>query len=748
MSWKMYMAVLGGVVFVNLSFAQLPLWYHSQKPRQGPGGWAAFGEPGNPPFPNHWCSDAALQMVFDFFEGNVKANPNLPRYPQHEIMAVANTNDWQGVGAWNGTVVSDLRRSAHFSSQSSVNIPPNDTLLAQYWNGTGYSWRTVINGVKPGYSACEDNWKQQGWNFMQLIALIYGVPYNPGFPDSLEKIPDSTALMYPIILFLNIDSMSKYLGSEIYLIDYPDTIDSLPRDTEGHAVVFYQYWFSQKWVFILDPTLGLWRCTRNFFWNNLWDGEFLFAAPWQFVVSQGPPVQVKVKSQFNVTVGPTYTGPPPLNNLPNQPRYPLNQSSATISLPPGLSLPNNDPTHNIFQWLNSLSDNQNGANLTTWNVNANQVGNYTITVSSEGTLQPLNSQSYNNYSDVIGFLKTTYNVAVISDTIIVIVEPCLNWYDPPYWTWICSWDLHQDTLMLCAKNPGNYPATNILVHILISNPTTVLSINDPNWLPYKDTLIPLIAPGDSSIVPVPLPGNPNSYGQPYWSFIAWVDDWPGDTLISPWLFEEDGGISSKNLLLTHEIVPGEPIYFRISNPDTLPLIVINGVDPMGLPPGWDYVITPDSILLSPNESFDCTLLINPPNPIPPQDSIAYIHVTSTYFNTDPVFYRFGGGFTWFYKKLPPVKTNETPAVLKNGEVTIHGNSVTMRFSKDYMVEISVYNIIGRKILTTGKKYYGIGHFTWDWNYKDLKGQIVPSGIYYLLVKYGSKSTSSQILFLR
>ncbi len=743
-----YAASVVMICMCGLAYAQLPPWYHSQRPLNGPGGWAVFGELGNPPYPNHWCSDAALQMVFAFFEGNVKANANPPRYPQREIRAVANTDDWQGAGAWTGTFITDLRRAAHFSSQSFVST--NDSSL-QYWNGSGYSWRQAINGVKPGYSACEDNWKQQGWNFMQLVALIYGVPYNPDAPDSLGEIPDSSALRYPLILFLNTDSLNAYLHSgAIYFIESPDTIeDTLTHNTEGHAVVLYQYWFGPKWVFVLDPALGLWRCSRNLFWNSLWQGDFLFAAPWELAIGTMPPSVVKKGSQFSIVVGPTYTGPPPLSTLSNQPRYPLSQSSATISLPAGLSLPNNDPTHNLIAWLNSLSDNFNGQNATSWNINANQVGSYTITVSAQGTLQSLSSHSYNSYTDVIGLFQSTYNVTVISGTIVIIRRPCRSWYEPPFWPWVCSWSFNQDTLFLFAKNPGDDPATDVTIHVLLSDPTTVLNVSDTStWAPYMDTLITYIAPGDSSIIPVPYPAGPNAYGQPYWSFIAWVDDGSEDTLSSSWLFEEDGRISSKNLVFTEEVVPGEPVYFRVSNPDTLPLLVRNGVDLTGLPPGWNGYVEPDSVLLLPNESADCMLVIDAPNPVPPEDSIAYVHVTTAYFNPDPEFYRFAGGFTWWYKYTPPVKVEGEPSPVVANGIRICGSSVWMDFSGERSVEISVYNLAGRRVFHTGKQHYGSGRHVWNWRHTDFRNHLVPPGIYYIVVKSGERRITSPVVVIR
>lgn len=64
------------------------------------------------------------------------------------------------------------------------------------------------------------------------------------------------------------------------------------------------------------------------------------------------------------------------------------------------------------------------------------------------------------------------------------------------------------------------------------------------------------------------------------------------------------------------------------------------------------------------------------------------------------------------------------------------------------VELSIYNIMGEKVITLVKEYRQAGYYTVIWEAKSQSGETLPSGIYFSVMKAGSFSQTKKIIFLK
>jgi hypothetical protein len=595
--------VMGQQVF------QLPVPYHSQIPQWQ---WPAWGEPGNPRYPNGWCTVACLDMIFDYYDAMGHPNPPLP---QQEIACVANTNNP------GGTWEMDARRAAHFSQKSkSLNQPS----WPAYWNGIGYSWRGPAGGNRLGYAAVGSdvagNWKN--------ISNIQG-------------LKNFLLNGCPLIVYLDIDSLNAYADSaETTYENPPDSLaGSCPVTREGHAEVLLGYDDRNpaKPIFIVhDPGIfanGIGgraiKWPQNLFYNKIWTGRYLYCAPW--VINRNPlPLgwgapapdnwNVIVGKNLRVDVQGTYPGPVPLKGF-----YAVNNPVSTLT--PGQfviqaganpqNLRNVSKTGSASpapgQWWNGA---------VRWTLTApNNGGQYPISIEIKGTTANLNSNSYANYSDDIGKINT-YNLSVMK----LVVDPG----HPPFGGGLRDPWNSAGILWAPQPNPGsictlkaviyNYGEVSVpagaIVNFYYSDPHTCPHYPDYSLVSIGSATIPPIPPGDSAVVGPVLftpPPTGNSFGESFFDVFATIYC-SQDTIQTGWVLE-DNNVAVKSFW-TAQNPPGVPftMHFLAKNYLDGPGQMVLGIDREELPSGWtaQLDLPEDSLIpLPPEAEIPVALTVTP-----------------------------------------------------------------------------------------------------------------------------------------
>jgi hypothetical protein len=193
------------------------------------------------------------------------------------------------------------------------------------------------------------------------------------------------------------------------LIDAGDPVIVL---TTWHFLVAVGY--SSTRITFQDPFWGENRSLTLDEFKSAWDYSShwgLFVSPWKITVLI--PQDVAQGDVFNVTA--TITYPLPSTFIPGQ--YPASLPNATVTLPDGLSLvPGETAKKAVSTGDLTAGDSAN----VTWTVQADSLGNYTISVEAEGKVAgfvpslPSYPESY-GYKDRIGGVNQS-TVEVVSGT--------------------------------------------------------------------------------------------------------------------------------------------------------------------------------------------------------------------------------------------------------------------------------------------------------------------------------------------
>ncbi|MCX8015220.1 MAG: hypothetical protein N2748_04300, partial [candidate division WOR-3 bacterium] len=668
------------------NFACIPVPYHSQLNQNAPPqGWPAWGEPNNPNRPNNWCTVACLDMIFAFYDRLSGANGNaippiphpFPPLPQTEISQVANTNGATG-GPWLGTYETDARRAAHFSSLST----------ALNSGSNGYSWRNL------GYSAIDKNWKDQGWTINDLKMLL--------------------ANGYPIIVHVCAESLYKYLGSEVKPCTlqsgtYPQEPgpaygDSWPCTVLGHSLVLIGYNDQLQQVagikpnnfVLLDPKAFPLQITQNLFFNNIWDGDFLFTAPWE--LETWCPRFIATNSKFIVQMSTWYTSPWNTN------WYPLDASVATIGIPPGFSLPNNDRVKDLYQWIKDVGDKIPPQFIGIWDPITGKwkiiqlpqriswvvkapanTGTFNITVDGKGLLKKCSSTSYplpTGYKDTIGGKKNiTVNVVQLN------VNPAFDYKNYPYWchssgngVWYSPAPPQpgQPTEIYAeVHNHGTSPVTGGIVNFYYGDPTLTQRYGSPNWHFIESRTFPPLAPNDSiTIGPVQFTPPPaNSFGESFFDVFVTVEC--SQNPITSGRFLEDDNVTCEAYRTTQGTIGvPETLTFWVENPNTLPYYYAIGLDKSQLPTGWtarlNAPLDSEPPIIPPGGSFPLSLIVTPG----PLGGTGKVDMIGYLIDTTGVIEQPTGGMT-FEVTAPTVpsawtKREDVPALVKDGGALTDG----------------------------------------------------------------------------
>jgi len=704
--------------------------FHSQynPTHYGIPNWGEPGNPGNFPLRNNWCTVACLDMIFSFYDGlgGPPPHPAGPPWPQQQIKAVANTDGATG-GPWGGTYEDDARRASHFS------------VLSAGLNGgaNGYNWRGL------GYSAIDDNWKTQGWTLNQLKKLI--------------------ATGYPLIVHVFPDSMMKYHESCPFMpapgsespsepdSDYTNHGDSIQQTVLGHSVVLIGYndspvvWnnINPGWIAYYCPTVGARQSPQNFFWNTFWGGDFLFAAPWKLFTTC--PQSVCTNSKFVIGMNAWYSAPWKIA-VPNQNNvYPVDTSIATISVPAGFSLPNNDPVKDIYQWIKDAGDYTPPQIIILWipgippsaghfiiivlprilwTVKApGAAGAANIKVDAKGVLHKCTSTSYPGpagYKDTIGG-RTTLAVNVVP---LIAANPGFDLHGPTYWqssTGNGIWyspsppEAGQTTNIYAeVHNYGTSPTSGGTVNFYRGNPTLTQSAGSTNWTSLGSLPLPTINPGDSATVgPLPVTFPPtNTYGESYFTIFAKINytDDPGTT---GWFLEDDNVTCENYRTAQGTIGVPETLTFLVENPESRSYYFAVGIDKSQLPSGWTAQLSApldsDPPLIPSGGTLPVKLIVTPSSA-----GIGKVDMMGYLIDTTGTIKRITGGLTFQID----VTVSTIPNVLwpNGGEglsgrtaytiswTSVHNSSARYRILFSHNSGVSYLDTIARNVPATESTY--------------------------------------------
>jgi len=323
----------------------------------------ADGEKIIPSVPYHkqqsqfYCEYASLEMVFDYYGVDI---------PQQELVAVENMPGFQYASNGKATEYywTAVVREAHFSNLSTSYEP------CQGFTITGYKERDL------GYAA-----------------FWYG--NDTCWLEELKVLIDEG---YPIIVLQWFDFYEE-AGHVRVVIGYDDTTGEVilhdPWDRGQSALLYY----GQETT-IEERTLGEKSRISYDDFISLWDywGTYsaTFVAPWEVDIS----VESVANCEYEVKATVTYPCPEPFDSWGKWP--PALYTKATISLPDGLTLALGE----VATKPGPLELWGGDSFSVSWNVVAEEEGEYTISVQADGTIGQdpylLFDGHGNNYIDRIG----------------------------------------------------------------------------------------------------------------------------------------------------------------------------------------------------------------------------------------------------------------------------------------------------------------------------------------------------------
>ena len=72
----------------------------------------------------------------------------------------------------------------------------------------------------------------------------------------------------------------------------------------------------------------------------------------------------------------------------------------------------------------------------------------------------------------------------------------------------------------------------------------------------------------------------------------------------------------------------------------------------------------------------------------------------------------------------------------------------VKLPQNGQLQVSVYNLLGAKILDLANQYFYSGKYSFNWNGHDWRGRIVPSGVYLIIAKYKNHVQKNKIIFVK
>jgi hypothetical protein len=706
---------------------RLQVPYHSQIPPGDPNvpAFWPWTEPGNAAIPNGYCTNACLDMLFNYVVGGGCPHNN-PPLPQQEIAAVANTNDCMGGGTYCGTYLTDARRAAHFS-QTTPAWPCNPPAYVPVGQ-KGYTWPLVWQAPGPmpryGLIGIEGNWTGNGWTRLQFKQLLQA-----GWP-----------------IMVNVNGSA--VGDSLPGLD-PQDSDSERTDYEeventviGHSVVVRGVSDAMNTFLIHDPTLGpALMINQNTFWNTWWTSkEFLVVFPWSTSLTLPAALGSLVPVNFQISATATYSDFLPATGtgaavatqgkLSFFPTFGQQQNSALAA--------NQAATINFNNLVASGQNQQNSWQCVT---QAHANGTHVI-AETWGRVSTTAHSFPGGYIDDIGSMTRgglDVPAAQAGDVSICNI-PRGRWWSGHhisslpdiYWPWT------PNDLTGQIENKGTATVTGVAVQMLYGDPSVVERV--PGTLtPFGSTTIPSIAPGQTVETPpfTFVPPTGNFFGQPYYTFGVRASC-ATDPQHDEWV-EFDNNIACRAVHRT-QVAPysGTMLHFWSGNPRMEDAIVVLRMTTY-LPAGWSAQLAPagtDSVPMPAGAFEPRTLFLDAGDP-----GIGMVDVCELMYDMDGRFLNTAGGLSFL------VWTTGT-GVPEGGEVgrvalaapwpnpASAGTELAFILPADAEATLSVYDVAGRLVARPFEGPAAAGPTRVAWDCRDAGGQAVASGVYFLKLESG------------
>ena len=281
------------------------------------------------------CGPAASEMVMDYYG---------PDIDQEDVADVANCT------AANGSHATDVRRSGHFSSNSSSIQNP---------------WLNGYHERKLGYGALTAWWSNPDTS-------------DPDYPDRYNDLKEIISQDFPVLVLTWYDT-SHSSGHFRVVKGYNDNTN---------VFIVHDPWYSPPYQ---GPDV---QFNQTTFVDNLWTKWFRWGTlicPWE--VDLSAPTNARQGEVFTVTANISYHGPHPFEGQdPASNREVIIDTTGWFALEPGQF-----PVHTLPGSAPSAT-----GNLVSWDVSTNAVNmSIIIKVLARGLITD-SSQSYSSYSDSIG----------------------------------------------------------------------------------------------------------------------------------------------------------------------------------------------------------------------------------------------------------------------------------------------------------------------------------------------------------
>jgi len=709
---------------------RLPVRYHSQIPPNDPNvpvNWQ-WTEPGNAAIPNGYCTNACLDMLFNYLMQNGCPHAN-PPLPQQEFAAVANTNDCMGGGSHCGTYLTDARRAVHFSPATAAwpCNPPNYVPLGQ----TGYSWPLVwqVPGPRSRYGlvGIEGNWTANGWTMQQFKQLLMS-----GWPIMVNvnaaAVGDSLPTVDPG------DSDTQRTG-------YTDVEDTVI----GHSIVVRGVSDAMGTFLIHDPTLGpALMINQNTFWNTWWTSkEFLVVFPWTTGITVPSSLGSLVPANYQVSATATYN-----DFLPATGTGAAVVTKGKLSFFPAVGQQLNSALAQnqaaTIDFANLVSSGQLQQNSWQCVTQARANGTHVI-AETWGRVTPVAHSFPGGYADDIGSMtRTTVDVpAPVAGDISICRIPRHNWWVGHHFT--IAPDLYSpgtpNTIRLEAENRGVATLSTVVVQFFYGDPTLVENV--PGALaPFASTTILGIAPGQVvETNPVTfMPPTGNTFGQPYYTFGVRASC-AGDPPHSEWV-EFDNNLACRAVHRT-QLAPysGTFLHFWAANPRSEDAIVVVRMKTY-LPAGWSAHLAPagvDSIPMPAGAREPRTLFLDAGDP-----GIGMVDVVELMYDMDGNFLNTAGGLSFLvWTTGTDVPEGDEAAGRATAALAAPwpnparaGAELAFMLPAGGDATLSVYDVAGRLVARpfSGSAAPGLTRVAWDC--RDEGGRGLASGVYFVKLEAG------------
>lgn len=352
-------------------------------------------------------------------------------------------------------------------------------------------------------------------------------------------------------------------------------------------------------------------------------------------------------------------------------------------------------------------------------------------------------------------------------------NPC--WWGDPYlgcshagFHWLSRTNLTgTDSLYLWVRNIGNEGSTSSLVHFYYSNPTICINTFDTLWNQFETVEVPPLGPGDSILIGPVSFSHPdeNVFGQPFFSVAAYLEqtEQPEE---SGWLLEDPHVAALNYFEMESAPFTPETLRFFIKNPLSDAAKIILHMDLSDFPETWSAFLEPlpeETLDVSEGALIPATLSLEGTDPYFQQGTVRIIEelltataspCTCCVGDTCGGFIRNTGGLTVSLFTGPTSSQEKREEPQNSVFLSVFPNplrshaTITFGIHKDTKVELSLYDVSGRKIQTLlkGKKKAGIYKLTWDRLHGPLRS--LPNGSYILELKVGRLRRYKRITLLQ